>query len=59
MEIRKTVTITLEPEEKEIVKQFNSLISNMCKNLRGDCDICPIKRQCDQVAKALGHLETL
>ena len=58
MKVEKTVTITLTPEEKEVVKKFNLLITDMCKDVR-HCNICPIQKQCNQIAKALSYLESL
>jgi endonuclease III len=59
MKVKQTVNITFEPEEKEIVKKFNLLISDLCRNLRSDCELCPIKKQCNQIGKAITTLETL
>lgn len=59
MKIEKTINVVLEPEDKETVKKFNLFISNICRNLRGECEFCPIKKQCTQLGQAISCLESL
>lgn len=58
MKVKKIVNITLETEEKETVKKFNLLLNDICKDIR-HCHICPIQKQCNQIAQAINYLESL
>ena len=50
MKVERIVKIKIEEEEKKTVCDFDKLINSLCSSMDGECEICPIKKQCNHIA---------